>query len=72
MASAAEAAAGAAAGEPKVRTALDEMGKDGEFKRKSSVYRDWVRKGSGQYEPEGEHGLWFRRPGGDDISCQPG
>lgn len=37
---------------PKARTALDEMGAKGEFKRKESVYRDWVRKGSGRFEPE--------------------
>lgn len=46
------AAAGAAAA-AKARTALDEMGAKGEFQRKESVYRSWIKKG-GEYEPEGE------------------
>ncbi|GAB4823936.1 hypothetical protein N2152v2_010982 [Parachlorella kessleri] len=33
------------------RTALEEMSKDGEFKRTPSVFRDWVQKG-GKFEPE--------------------
>ncbi len=46
-----EAAAPAAA--TQARTALDEMGNKGEFARKESVYRQWIRKGS-EFEPEGE------------------
>ncbi|KAI7842386.1 hypothetical protein COHA_004025 [Chlorella ohadii] len=44
-----EAAAPAAA--TQARTALDEMGSKGEFARKESVYRQWIRKGS-EFEPE--------------------
>ena len=34
------------------RSALDEMDDKGEFKRKDSTYRDFVKKGS-KYEPAG-------------------
>lgn len=34
------------------RTALDEMGKGGEFRRKDSAFRSWIKKG-GEFEPEG-------------------
>ncbi|EFN57383.1 hypothetical protein CHLNCDRAFT_142785 [Chlorella variabilis] len=33
------------------RTALDEMGKGGEFRRKDSAFRSWIKKG-GEFEPE--------------------
>lgn len=35
------------------RTALDEMGKAGEFQRKASVYREWVKEG-GRLTPEAD------------------
>lgn len=44
---------GASAAAAKARTALDEMGTKGEFARKDSIYRQWIRKG-GEFEPEGE------------------
>jgi len=34
------------------RTALDEMGKDGAFKRKESVWRDVISKESSKFQPE--------------------
>lgn len=43
--------AAAVAAKAKARTALDEMSTDGQFKRKESVYRNWIRKG-GEFEPE--------------------
>lgn len=46
-------AAGGADGKVAVRTALDEMAKDGAFARKESQFRQWIRKG-GRFEPEGE------------------
>lgn len=44
------AAPSAAAGG--ARTALDEMGNKGEFKRQDSQFRNWISKGSGEFEPE--------------------
>ena len=42
----------------KARTALDEMANaDGAFKRKDSVFRDWIEEG-GKYPPEGESVSW--------------
>lgn len=48
----AAASGGPTGAAPSARTALDEMGKGGEFKRKESVFRQWIRKG-GDFEPEG-------------------
>ena len=36
-----------------VRTALDEMGTKGEFKREASGFRSFIEKG-GEFEPESE------------------
>lgn len=37
----------------RVRTALEEMDASGEFKRKESQFRNWIRQGS-EFEPEGK------------------
>jgi hypothetical protein len=37
------------------RTALDEMAKDGAFKRKDSVYRDFISDDNPRFKPEGTH-----------------
>lgn len=49
----------AAAGiKPKAKTALDEMSKDGEFKRTDAAFRNIIEEG-GRFEPEGNHRLQF-------------
>lgn len=37
----------------RVRTALEEMDAKGEFKRKESQFRNFIKKG-GEFEPEGK------------------
>jgi hypothetical protein len=52
MASGASAPPPAAAATGGARTALDEMAASGEFVRKDSTYRQWIKKGT-DLEPEG-------------------
>ena len=49
-----------AATQPKARTALEES-ESGAFKRKASVYRNFVQKG-GEYTPEGGHSSTIAPP----------
>lgn len=64
------------------RTALEEMSKGGAFVRKDSTFRNWIKKGSEDFPPEGalmtvyaaaayvsQRGLW-RHPTRAAAACQ--